>query len=557
MPESRPVQPSSPEATAPRPMWPLALLTAAVAGLVALAALDATPDWLYRLAVAVTGEPLAPAHALVLSIALLITARGLMLRRRAAWYGALAVVTLGLLAALSGADPHWRILLLTLVAAGLWTYRDAVLVRPHPARVRLAVSTFAAIVVVSVLACLAIGHDSARSVGHNVINGLGNSGGLDLGGPAWLPSALGVLGGAGFLLIVQILFAPAPPPPPGDEYERRRVSALVAHPGSDTLAPFALRHDKSYVFSSDRRAAIGYRVLFGVAAASGDPVGDPRSHEAAVREFLELCLRMGWRPAVLGASAAHLDLWPGLRSIGFGDEVIVRPDDFRLSGRAMRNVRQAVKRTHNFGVRTEIVRERDLDPELRDKLLALASQALRGSSERGFSMNLDGLLDGTHPGCLIAIAYDKDGEPIGFQRYLIAADSKLSLDAMRRAPAAPNGVNERLITDIVEYARSHGYNEVSLNFAAFRELLDSDNRGALEQVGYRVMHLLDPWIAVESLYLFDKKFRPDYRPRSVVFRSWTDIGWVAAALLRLEFGSGTAAPEEAPAELRDPSPERS
>jgi lysyl-tRNA synthetase class 2 len=532
------------------------LLTAAVAGLIALAAIGNPPEWVYRLAVTITGEPLAAPHALVLSVALLVTARGLLLRRRMAWWGALAVLTFGLLAALSGADPRWRIPLLAMVGFGLWTYRDAVLVRPHPARVRLAVRTFLAIVVTSGLAVLAIGHASARSLGQNVVNGLGNSGGLELGGPAWLPSALAVLGGVGLLLILQILQSPAPPPPPGDERERQRVSDLVTHPGSDTLAPFALRHDKSYVFSPDHRAAIGYRVLFGVAAAGGDPIGDPASYDAAIHEFLALCLEKGWRPAVLGASAKQLDLWPGLRSIGFGDEVIVRPQEFSLTGRQMRNVRQAVKRTHNAGITVEIVPERRLTPGLREKLLGLASQALKGASERGFSMNLDNLLDGTHPGCLIAVAYGQDGEPVAFQRYLTASTG-LSLDAMRRTPDAPNGLNERLIVEIVDYARENGFEEVSLNFAAFRELLDAEERGTLEQVGYRVMHLLDPWIAVESLYLFDKKFRPDYKPRSVVFRSWSDIGWVAAALLRLEFGSSAPAVEEVPHRVHEPYAERS
>src|SRR5258708_24010371 len=117
-------------------------------------------------------------------------------------------------------------------------------------------------------------------------------GSLDLSGPLWLPAALALLGGIGLLVIIEILLAPAPPPPPGDESERRQVSALVAHPASDTLAPFALRHDKSYVFSPDRRAAIGYRVLFGVAAAGGDPVGDPLSYDSAIQEFLALRGRM-------------------------------------------------------------------------------------------------------------------------------------------------------------------------------------------------------------------------------------------------------------------------
>jgi lysyl-tRNA synthetase class 2 len=78
--------------------------------------------------------------------------------------------------------------------------------------------------------------------------------------------------------------------------------------------------------------------------------------------------------------------------------------------------------------------------------------------------------------------------------------------------------------------------EVSLNFAAFRELLDATDRTAVEQAGYRALHLLDPLIAVESLYLFNRKFRPEYRPRAVQFRSWKEIGWVGAALLTLEFG---------------------
>ncbi|TMQ86956.1 DUF2156 domain-containing protein, partial [Actinomadura soli] len=318
------------------------------------------------------------------------------------------------------------------------------------------------------------------------------------------------------------------------EPERGRVAALVAHPGSDTLAPFALRRDKAYVFSADGRAVIGYRVQFGIAVAGGDPVGDPASHADAVRSFLALCRTAGWRPAVLGASEALLPVWGRFRSIGFGDEVVLRPDAFTLAGRQMRNVRQAVGRTVNAGVTSEIVAERDLAPDLRDRLLDVASRSLGGRAERGFAMNLDELLTGHHPGAIIAIAYDADRRPIAFQRYVTAGEG-LSLDAMRRSPGGPNGVNERLIVEMVEYASGHGHGVVSLNFAAFRELLDAERRTVLEQAGYHALRLLDPWIAVESLYLFDKKFRPSYKPRNVVFRSWFDIAWLAAALLTLEF----------------------
>ncbi|MEU9022165.1 phosphatidylglycerol lysyltransferase domain-containing protein [Actinomadura sp. NPDC048394] len=526
------------------PVWPLALVAAFVAVLIAVPAMAWSPHWLTRLSEVATGTPLAPAHAVSLGLVLLLIARGVLLRRRAAWYGLVALVVLGLLAVVAGDDAPWRVPLLAAVLVGLWLERDRFPVRPHPDRVRTAVKTGAILVIGAVAGSVLVGGVSVRSV-RVVASGLGATG-ARIDGASWLPGVLGLAGAVGLLALVMTLLAPDPAPPPGDEDERRRVAGLVAHPGSDTLAPFALRRDKAYVFSPDGRAAIGYRVLFGIAVAGGDPVGDPKSHAAAVQEFLELCRTTGWRPAVLGASADLLPEWGPLRSFGFGDEVVVRPEEFTLSGRQMRNVRQAVKRTVNAGVTTEIVPERELSASLRAELLEVASGSLGGAAERGFSMNLDELLTGYHPGAVVAIAYDEDKKPIAFQRYVTAGEG-ISLDAMRRTPGGPNGVNERLIVEMIEYAGEQGHALVSLNFAAFRELLDAEERGALEKAGYQALHLLDPLIAVESLYLFDKKFRPDYKPRSIVFRSWFDIVWLAAALLTLEFGrtKPAAAPEEA------------
>ncbi|WP_242901527.1 bifunctional lysylphosphatidylglycerol flippase/synthetase MprF [Actinomadura terrae] len=532
---------------ADRPLRPLAAATASVAALVAVPATSA-PRWLDRLSLLATGRPLAPAHAAVLALVLALVARGVLLRRRAAWYALLALVTTGLLAVLTGEDAAWRLPLLVAAGAALWTLRDRFTVRPHPERVRAAVRTGASLTLAATAATVLLGGVSIRSAGRDVATGLGATG-APIDGASWLPGVLGVTGAVGLLVLVGMLLAPVPAPPPGDESERALVAGLVARSGSDTLAPFALRRDKAYVFSPDGRAAIGYRVMFGMAVAGGDPVGDPGSREAAVRAFLALCRRTGWRPAVLGAGTALLPAWAPLRSFGYGDEVVVRPSEFTLSGRSMRNVRQAVARTVNAGVTSEIVAERDLSPDLRAALLDVASRSLGGAAERGFSMNLDELLTGHHPGALVAIAYGPDGTPIAFQRYVISGRS-ISLDAMRRAPDGPNGVNERLIVETIEYASAHDLSPVSLNFAAFRALLDSRDRSVPERLGYQALHLLDPLIAVESLYLFDKKFRPAYEPRSIVFRSWLDIGRLAAALLTLEFARSrpTPVPESATTE---------
>src|SRR4051794_34695355 len=46
---------------------------------------------------------------------------------------------------------------------------------------------------------------------------------------------------------------PRRPPAPGGAADRRHVWALVDSTAGDPLAPFAMRADKSYVFSEDRR----------------------------------------------------------------------------------------------------------------------------------------------------------------------------------------------------------------------------------------------------------------------------------------------------------------
>ncbi|HEV2639719.1 MAG TPA: phosphatidylglycerol lysyltransferase domain-containing protein [Actinocrinis sp.] len=364
------------------------------------------------------------------------------------------------------------------------------------------------------------------------------------------------LGGFAALLALLLVLAigpfvtSAPAPAPGGEPERVQVRRLVAHPDSDTLAPFALRHDKSYAFSPDRGAVIAYRVLAGVAVVSGDPVGARRSWPAAISAFLDECRASGWRPAVLAAGPQARTLWlgRGMHPIEIGDEVIIDVDRFSLTGRPMRNVRQAVGRTARAGVTTRFVREGDLDPALARQLRAIHETWLGHGTgrEHGFAMNLDKMAQGLHTEAVVAVAFAAEGYAIAFQRYLpTAIDGRaaaLSLDVMPRDPIAPNGVNERLIADTVAYAREQGYHSVSLNFAAFRTTLA---RTAPEHLRpgpdwwlgptQRAIHLLDPLIQVESLYLFNAKFQPGWLPRTVLIRSWFDLPWFAVAALGMEF----------------------
>lgn len=320
------------------------------------------------------------------------------------------------------------------------------------------------------------------------------------------------------------------------------VAALVDRSVADPLAPFALHSSKTYFFDDAATAALGYRARLGVAVVAGDPIGDAAQFPALVQRFSEFAADHGWRIAVLGASGPVAQLWRTqarqhrrLRTIPIGRDVVVAVDGFDMVGRTFRNLRQAVSRTHNVGVTTEILAERDLTADLRATLFDIVDQWHAGRQTRGFSMILDHLLDGRNPGMLLVLARNASGEVVGFQRYgSLNRGRELSLDVPWRRKDAPNGLDERMIVDLIQWGRAHGVHHISLAFAAFPELYADKNRSRVRQVLYVLARGLDPMIRLESLYRFLRKFNAFGPPRYVLLR-WRELVMVAAALLTLEF----------------------
>jgi lysyl-tRNA synthetase class 2 len=553
-------------------VWPSsALFTVSGAVLLGFAAQTPPTGWLERVTVTVCGTGPSGSHAVLLGLVLLVLGGGLRRRRMVSWGLGFALVVWSALTEAQSLAVHspgepWRLVPLLLAVIALLRARDRFTVRPDPRRVRQAAAT----VIASSATILLLGGGglfaergrfaeplSAGDVGRALVGAVAaNPWPTDFAGPDWLLPGLSLAAGLTLIAVLSVLLAAAPAPEPAAPAERAAMRALVAHPDADSLAPFALRHDKTYQFGPDGGAAIGFRVLAGVAMAGGDPVGAQAAWPGAIDAFLARARRHGWRPAVLGAGAHAQELWAqrGMRAISIGDEVIVDVEAFSLAGKSMRNARQAVRRTENIGVTASIVRERELDPELAAQLrhihlawLAKGSLPRRREEgggpygrERGFAMNLDAMAEGRHPDALLAIAFAADGYVVSFQRYLPAAAAGpapiLSLDVMPRDRVAPNGVNERLIVAMIEYAGAHGYSAVSLNFAAFRPLFDSRRPPTRSsRAARRAVHLLDPLIQVESLYRFNMKFRPSWLPRAVLIRSWLDLPLFAIAVLGLEF----------------------
>ena len=358
-------------------------------------------------------------------------------------------------------------------------------------------------------------------------------------------SAIGVTAGAAAVLVAgYFLLRSAEPRPGRDAAEDARLRALLAaHGSADSLGYFALRADKEVVFSPSGKAAVAHRVLAGVALASGDPVGDPEAWPGGVAAFLADCTANGWVPGVLGCSERGAGVYArfGLDALEIGDEAVLRTAGFSLDGRAMRGVRQSAARARRAGYEVRVRTVAAVPAADREALAALAAGWRGAVAERGYSMALSRIADPVDPDAVLVTAERRDDEG-GVQVHALlqlmpwGADG-LSLDTMRRDPAADGGLTELMIAELMAAAPTLGVARVSLNFAVFRAALERGGRigaGPVARLWARVLRAGSRWWQLESLYRFNAKFGPEWAPRFVAFPSARALPRVLVAALEAE-----------------------
>lgn len=504
-------------------------------------------EWLELPQDATTG---AAAVVLVTGVLLILLASGLRRRKRRAWQLALAASLLLALSHLGLRHILGAGLVSVALAVALLATRRYFIAEPDPVTGKWrAVRVFVQLVVAGLVIDFALLLFAPQSF----LEPLDWRGKLadaalaliGISGPVvfhamWLDdltTAVGLLFGLGAVLIAAyFLLRSAEPAPHLTEGEKARLRDLLAQHGArDSLGYFALRDDKFVVFSKSGKAAITYRVIAGAAVASADPLGDSEAWPGAIEEFLAVCGRHGWVPAAMGCSELGATVWAryDLDVLEIGDEAVVDATTFTLDGRTMRGVRQAVSRTKRAGYAVRVRRAEDLAEGELVELEALAANWRGSDTERGFSMALGRMGD---PGSVLVTA-EQEGRIRGLLQFVPWGTDGLSLDVMRRDRTADNGVNELMISELLVQAREHGVRNVSLNFAAFRKLIEEGRRigaGPVARGSAKVLGWASHWIQIETLYRFNAKFQPKWVPRFLVYPGVRELVRVGVAVFEAE-----------------------
>ncbi|WLQ43489.1 phosphatidylglycerol lysyltransferase domain-containing protein [Streptomyces laculatispora] len=367
--------------------------------------------------------------------------------------------------------------------------------------------------------------------------------------PGWVNVVINIMS---TLLLIAVVYAAfrsrraVDPISPQDE-EALRV-LLDKHGERDSLGYFALRREKSVIWSPTGKAAVTYRVVGGVSLASGDPIGDPEAWPGAIGPWLAEAREHGWTPAAMGVSEEGGNVYArhGLDALELGDEAIVETAEFTLEGRAMRTVRQAYNRVKRAGYDVTVRRHEEIPEAEMAELVRRADDWRDGATERGFSMALGRLGDPADGRCVMLECRDintapADGDGPGELRAVLSfvpwGPNGLSLDLMRRDRNAENGLMEFMVIELLQRAEKIGITQVSLNFAMFRSVFERGSRlgaGPVLRLWRSLLSFFSRWWQIESLYRANAKYRPIWEPRYMLFEKSSDLLRIGIAAGRAE-----------------------
>ncbi|MFI6057661.1 phosphatidylglycerol lysyltransferase domain-containing protein [Streptomyces sp. NPDC051286] len=505
--------------------------------------------------------PFAAALSLSAGVLLLLLAHGLKRRKRRAWRAAVVLLPAGAAAQFVYRHSILGTLVSLTLCCLLVRHRGEFAALPDPRSRWRALANFVllgagslvlGVIIVSVHPGHVVGNPSIADRLQHVLYGLfGFEGPVEYAGvTSWTVAySLGALGLLTAVTTIYLAFRPEHPAARLTEEDEVRLRALLdKHGRRDSLGHFALRRDKGVVFSPSGKAAVCYRVVSGVMLASGDPIGDVEAWPGAIERFMDEAKAHSWTPAVMGCSETGGEVWTretGLDALELGDEAVVDVADFSLAGRAMRNVRQMVKRIERNGYETRVRRVRDIGETELARIRRAAADWRGTDTERGFSMALGRIGDPADGDCVIATAHKADehtadspyGDLKAVLHFVPWGTDGMSLELMRRDRAADPGMNELLIVASLHDAPRLGIERVSLNFAMFRSALARGEKLGAGPVlrGWRgLLIFLSRWFQIESLYKFNAKFQPRWEPRFVVYRTSRDLPRISFAAMQAE-----------------------
>jgi phosphatidylglycerol lysyltransferase len=454
--------------------------------------------------------------ASVIGLGLLVLARALFRRVKAAYSICFALLVSGVIASLLKGLRYEEAIVLALVLAVLALgrrafYRPTAILdeRFSPAWV----ASIAGVIILSVW----IGFLVYRNVPYS--DELWWTFALHANAPRMLRASLAVIVLATAYLMLNLLRPARPEPAVASVEDLVRARAIINR-SDHSLANAALTGDKRLLFNDSADTFLMFQVAGRSWVALGDPIGSRAGAEDLVWRFRELSDRHGGQTVFYQTSAERLSLYVelGLAPLKVGEEARVRLTDFSLEGSARAALRHAHRHAQRDGLTFEILPADHIDDALICDLQRISDTwlASKATGEKRFSV---GYFSPQYLRRFPLAVVRAAGAPVGFAN-LWATDTRaeLAVDLMRFGTGAPAGTMDYLFVELMSWGRGQGYRWLNLGMAPLSGLDRHPLAPAWHRVGNFVFRHGEHFYNFDGLRRYKAKFDPHWEPKYLIAR---------------------------------------
>ena len=282
-------------------------------------------------------------------------------------------------------------------------------------------------------------------------------------------------------------------------------------------ARFAAMGDKSLLFSEDGQAFIMYGRQGRSWVALSDPVGPRESWPDLIWSFIEMARTAGGRPVFYQAGPDALALYAdaGLSAFKLGEEARVRLPEFTLKGTKRGNLRNCMNRAARDGLQFSILSPAEVVEHMAElQAVSDAWLAHHNVREKRFSL---GAFDPDYVRQGPVGVLRHEGQILAFASLLLTEMSEeVAVDLMRFLPDRVYGVMETLLTHLILHYQQLDYQWFRMGMAPLAGLSDSDAAPMWHRVGRMVFEHGDWFYNFSGLRTFKAKFFPEWQPRYLV-----------------------------------------
>jgi len=332
--------------------------------------------------------------------------------------------------------------------------------------------------------------------------------------------------------IVRLLAAPAPKilPP---QIDRPRIRQIV---GSSRFASahLALAADKRVMLNETKTALVMYGVSGNTWIAMGDPVGPTDGGEQIAWDFFELCDSGGHWPVFYEVSKDRTPLYEemGLAVVKISEEARVPLPSFHLHRGRHRELRRTEQALNQLGCRWEILQP----PEIAHWMPTLKQAAAQWLAEkpvveRQFNT---GQSQPSYWTEMPLVVVKRDDRIVAMTSLWLGAErQELAVDDIRYGTAAPDGVMEWLLAEIMLWGQANEYQWFSFGTVPLEAPEAQPLGPAYNRLAPLISRHGQHFFSTRGLRHFLDKFDPVWSTRSLAIPKRASLEVVLEDLTRL------------------------